>query len=80
LQPFSARFVLITYSLGLTGFDSKMNVYVSMPSLAMTLENLDREQQLAKITTLSLRNRSLVDYCFIPTQGVGTRHPAGGNA
>ena len=43
--------------MGLTGFDSKMNVYVSMPSLAMTLENLDRKQQLAKITTLSLRNR-----------------------
>lgn len=28
--------------MGLTGFDSKMNGYVSMPSLAMTLVNLDR--------------------------------------
>jgi len=66
--------------LGLIGFDSKMNGYVSMPSLAMTLANLDRTTQLAKITTLSLRNRSLVDYCFIPMQGNGTRHPAGGHA
>lgn len=38
-----------------------MNVHVSMPSLAMTLVNLDREQQLAKQLTLSLLNRSLVD-------------------
>lgn len=66
--------------LGLTGFDSKMNGYVSMPSLAMTLVNLDRTTQLAKLTTLSQRNRRLVDYCFIPTQGAGTRHPAGGHA
>jgi len=40
-------------SSGLTGFDSKMNGYVSMPSLAMTLVNLDREQQLAKTILLS---------------------------
>lgn len=66
--------------LGLTGFDSKMNGYVSMPSLAMTLVNLDRTTQLAKLTTLSQRNRSTVDYSFIPLQGIGTRHPAGGHA
>jgi hypothetical protein len=42
--------------LGLTGFDSKMNGYVSMPSLAMTLVNLDREQQLAKTILLSQPN------------------------
>lgn len=29
---------------GLTGFDSKQSGYVSMPSLAMTLVNPDREQ------------------------------------
>jgi hypothetical protein len=66
--------------MGLTGFDSKMNGYVSMPSLAMTLENPDRKQQKAKTTTLSLLNRSSVDSSFIPSQGGGTRHPAGGNA
>lgn len=47
--------------MGLTGFDSKMNGYVSMPSLAMTLVKLDRELQLAKLITLSLLNRSIVD-------------------
>lgn len=47
--------------MGLTGFDSKMNGYVSMPSLAMTLVNLDRKLQLAKLITLSLLNRSIVD-------------------
>jgi hypothetical protein len=66
--------------MGLTGFDSKMDGYVSMPSLSMTLVNLDREQQLAKITTLSQRNRSLVDYSFIPSSDGGTRHLAGGHA
>lgn len=30
--------------LGLTGFDSKLSGCVSMPSLAMMLDNLDREQ------------------------------------
>lgn len=46
---------------GLTGFDSKQSGCVSMPSLAMTLVKLDREQQLAKLITLSLLNRSTVD-------------------
>jgi len=66
--------------MGLTGFDSKMSGYVSMPSLAMTLGNLDREQQLAKTITLSLLNRSIVDSSFISSPGGGTRHPAGGNS
>jgi len=47
--------------MGLTGFDSKMNGYVSMPSLAMKLDNPDRKQQKAKTTTLSLLNRITVD-------------------
>jgi len=70
----------ICFHSGLTGFDSKTNGYVSMPSLAMTLVNLDREQQLAKIITLSQLNRSTVDSSLILPQGDKTRHPAGGDA
>ena len=35
--------------------------------------------QLAKITTLLLRNRSLVDYSLIPRLGFGTGHLSEGS-
>jgi hypothetical protein len=33
---------------GVTGFDSKMNCHVSMPSLAVTLVNLDCKQLIGE--------------------------------
>ena len=52
--------------MGMYGFDSKMNCHVSMPSLAVTLVNLDCKRIIGEITTLSLPNRSTVDYWLNP--------------
>ncbi len=49
--------------MGLIGFDSKMKRNVSMPSFENAARKIRFSNfQLAKITTLLLRNRSLVDY------------------
>ena len=48
--------------MGLTGFDSKPRWYVSMRSDGCGLHNHVGQKKLAKQSTLSLPNRSIVDY------------------
>ena len=55
------------YLSGLTGFDSGLRWYVSMRSEDCVLPNHTRSKiYLAKTTTLSLPNRSTVDYWLYP--------------
>lgn len=56
------------YNLGLTGFDSGLEWYVSTRSVGCLLLNISgQEIYLAKTSTLSLPNRSIVDYRLYPT-------------